>query len=138
MLKRILVPIDGTEYSWRALEYASALARLSSGSLVVMTVSKKDTPVPIVFTGEDCLVAQIGNEVLDVARAIMSGQGVECSYLLEQDSSITESILHTEKVEKCDTIVLGSRGFGTLEGLFKGSVSQVIVESAQVPVIVVK
>ena len=138
MLKRILVPIDGTEYSWRALEYASALAKLSSGCLVIMTVSKKDTPVPIVFTGEDCLVAQIGNEVLDVARAIMSSQGVECSYLLEQDSSITESILHTEKAEKCDTIVLGSRGFGTLEGLFKGSVSQVIVESADVPVIVVK
>ena len=138
MLKRILVPIDGTEYSWRALEYASALARLSGGCLVVMTVSKKDAPVPIVFTGDDCLVAQIGNEVLDVARAIMSGQGVECSYLLEQDSNVTESILHTEKVEHCDTIVLGSRGFGTLEGLLKGSVSQVIVESADVPVIVVK
>ncbi len=138
MLKRILVPVDGTEYSWRALEYASALARLSGGSLVVMTVSDEDTPAPIVFAGEDCLVAQIGNEVLDVARAIMLGQGVECSYLLEHDSSVTESILHAEKTEKCDTIVLGSRGFGTLEGLLRGSVSQVIVENADVPVIVVK
>ena len=138
MLERILVPIDGTEYSWRALEYASALAKLSGGCLVVMTVSKNDTPAPVVFTGDDCLVAQIGNEVLDVARAIMSGQGVECSYVLEQDSSVTEGILHTEKAERCDAIVLGSRGFGTLEGLFRGSVSQVIVENAEVPVIVVK
>ena len=27
MLKKILVPIDGTEYSWRAMEYAASLAK---------------------------------------------------------------------------------------------------------------
>ena len=30
MLKKILVPIDGTEYSWRAMEYAASLAKLSA------------------------------------------------------------------------------------------------------------
>ena len=38
MLKKILVPIDGTEYSWRALEYALGLAKLSGGELVVLMV----------------------------------------------------------------------------------------------------
>ena len=40
MLKKILVPIDGTEYSWRAMEYAAALAKLSCGHLVILTVVK--------------------------------------------------------------------------------------------------
>ena len=38
MLKKILVPIDGTEYSWRAMEYAASLAKLSGGHLVILTV----------------------------------------------------------------------------------------------------
>ena len=37
MLKKILVPIDGTEYSWRAMEYAASLAKLSGGHLVILT-----------------------------------------------------------------------------------------------------
>lgn len=40
MLKKILVPIDGTEYSWRAMEYAASLAKLSGGHLVILTVVK--------------------------------------------------------------------------------------------------
>ena len=47
MLRRILVPIDGTESSWRALEYACELVRLSGGSLVVMTVAKGQQAEPV-------------------------------------------------------------------------------------------
>ena len=138
MLKRVLVAIDGSDYSWRALEYACSLVKLSGGSLVIMTVSPKNTPVPVLFADGDCMTAQIGDEVLDAARSVMSGQNISCSYLLECGGKIPELILRAEKSEDCDVIVLGSRGFGMLEGLFKNSVSQVIVEQADVPVIIVK
>lgn len=140
MLKRILVPIDGTEYSWRALEYAASLAKLSGGSLVIMTVAKEElfSPAMVVQHHGDCLVAQIGNEVLDAARVIMRGNGIEANYLLEKDGDIAEQILRTEKTEQCDAIVIGSRGFGILEGILKRSVSQSVVENADVPVIVIK
>ncbi len=130
--------IDGSDYSWRALEYACALVKLSGGSLVIMTVAPKNSPVPVLFADGDCLTAQIGDEVLDAARSVMRGQNINCSYLLERGGKISEHILRAEKTENCDAIVLGSRGFGTLEGLFKNSVSQVILENADVPVIVVK
>lgn len=138
MLERVLVPIDGTEYSWRALEYAAGLAKLSGGSLVIMTVIGDDTPSPIFIHHGDCLVAQIGDEVLDAARAIMQGSGVKCSYVLEKGDNVADLILSAEKSEHCDAIVLGSRGYGMLEGLFKGSISQVIVENADVPVTIIK
>ena len=62
MLKRVLVAIDGSDYSWRALEYACSLVKMSGGSLVIMTVAPKNTPVPVLFADGDCMTAQIGNE----------------------------------------------------------------------------
>ena len=89
--------IDGSDYSWRALEYACSLVKLSGGSLVIMTVSPKNTPVPVLFADGDCMTAQIGDEVLDAARSVMSGQNISCSYLLECGGKIPELILRAEK-----------------------------------------
>ena len=138
MLKRILVPIDGTEHSWRALEYACELVSYTRGSLVVMTVVSGRMKQHIVEFGSDCLYVQMGDEVLDAAHAILSGKNIDCTYLLENDNDIAESILRAVDEQKCDGIVLGSRGMGVLEGLFRNSVSSVIVENANVPVTIVK
>lgn len=138
MLKRILVPIDGTEHSWRALEYACELVSYTHGSLVVMTVLSGRMKQHIVEFGSDCLYVQMGDEVLDAAHAILSGKNIDCTYLLENDNDIAESILRAADEQECDGIVLGSRGMGVLEGLFRNSVSSVIVENANVPVTIVK
>ena len=138
MLKRILVPIDGTEHSWRALEYACELVSYTRGSLVIMTVVSGRMKQHIVEFGGDSLFAQMGDEVLDAAHAILSGKNIDCTYLLENDNEIAESILRAVDEQECDGIVLGSRGMGVLEGLFRNSVSSVIVENADVPVTIVK
>lgn len=138
MLKRILVPIDGTEHSWRALEYACELVSYTRGSLVIMTVVSGRMKQHIVEFGSDCLYVQMGDEVLDAAHAILSGKNIDCTYLLENDNDIAESILRAVDEQECDGIVLGSRGMGVLEGLFRNSVSSVIVENANVPVTIVK
>ena len=54
------------------------------------------------------------------------------------DNNIAESILRAVGEQDCDGIVLGSRGMGVLEGLFRNSVSSVIAENADVPVTIVK
>ena len=138
MLKRILVPIDGTEHSWRALEYACELVSYTRGSLVIMTVVSGRMKQHIVEFGGDSLFAQMGDEVLDAAHAILSGKNIDCTYLLENDNEIAESILRAVDEQECDGIVLGSRGMGVLEGLFRNSVSNAIAENADVPVTIVK
>ena len=138
MLRRILVPIDGTEYSWRALEYACELLRLSGGSLVVMTVTKGQHTQPVLAMEGDALFSHIGNEVLDSANAMLAGKGIDCTYLLENGGNVAASILQTVQDEGCDGIVLGSRGLGVIEGLFRSSVSQLVLENATVPVTIVK
>ena len=138
MLRRILVPIDGTDYSWRALEYACELVSYTRGSLVVMTVVSGRRLQPVMEVDGDCLRAQIGDELLEAAYVMLSGKNVDCTYILENDSNIAESILRATSEQKCEAIVLGSRGMGVLEGLFRSSVSQAVVENATVPVTIIK
>ena len=138
MLRRILVPIDGTECSWRALEYACELVRFSGGSLVVMTVDKGQHAEPILAAEGDPFFAHIGNEVLDSANAMLAGKNIDCTYLLENGGNVAASIIETVQSEGCDGIVLGSRGMGVIEGLFRSSVSQLVLENAEVPVTIVK
>ena len=138
MLRRILVPIDGTECSWRALEYACELVRFSGGSLVVMTVDKGQHAEPILAAEGDPFFAHIGNEVLDSANAMLAGKNIDCTYLLENGGNVAASILETVQSKGCDGIVLGSRGMGVIEGLFRSSVSQLVLENAEVPVTIVK
>ena len=122
MLKRILVAVDGTASSWRALEYASGLAELSKGTLVIVTVSTEK-----------------GQDILHQARMLMdSREDVETEYILENGSHPASKILEVEKREHCDSIVTGTRGLGTVEALLRSSVSQTLMEEADVPLIVVK
>ena len=133
MFKRLLVPIDGTDYSWRALDYACELASLSGGSLVIMTVSHDIHAFAL-----DGGFGHIGDDVLDTAYEMLQGRNIDCTYLLERDGDVAEQILLAVKEEHCDGIILGSRGLGIVEGFFRSSVSQSVVENANVPVTIVK
>ena len=69
---------------------------------------------------------------------MLAGKNIDCTYLLENGGNVAASILETVQEEGCDGIVLGSRGMGVLEGIFRSSVSQLVLENATVPVTIVK
>lgn len=145
MLKKLLVAIDGTEYSWRALEYAMALAKMNDAEMVVLTVAKEglqhtpQLPLENELAGNVNEPAmQVGNDVLGAAKHLIDQQHIPCSYTLVIGSRPAPEIIKCCIKERCDTIVLGTRGFGAIEGLFKNSVSQAVIENASVPVIVIK
>lgn len=83
MLKKLLVAIDGTEYSWRALEYAIGIAKMAESELVVLTVARdglQHTP-QLPLEGElagdvNGPAMQIGNEVLGAAKHIRAGHSL--------------------------------------------------------------
>lgn len=70
MLKKLLVAIDGTEYSWRALEYAIGIAKMAESELVVLTVAREglqhtpQLPLEGELAGDvNGPAMQVGNEV---------------------------------------------------------------------------
>ena len=138
MLKKVLVLVDGTENSLRALRYSIDLCKLSAGELIVMTSVKTDMKVmaeaaPLdqeLRTQANNEAVKAGNKVLGSAKAVLDGSGMQVQYILTAMKAV-------EKFE-CDTIVVGSRGLGTFQGILSDSVSKKLVQEAHVPVIVIK
>ena len=145
MLKKVLVLVDGGDNSFRALNYAMELCKLSAGELLVMTSVKTDMKVtaeaaPLdqeLRTQANNEAVKTGNKALGSAKAILDGRGIGVQYILEFGAPAAMAMKTAEKFE-CDTIVVGSRGLGTLQGILSDSVSKKLVQEAHVPVIVIK
>jgi nucleotide-binding universal stress UspA family protein len=141
----VLVPIDGSEPSMRALRHAIARVRGRAGaSLHVLTVV---TPPLVygeveVYVGVERAAAQVAAHaagVLDVARAELAA-APEVRYVAESVSGtpIDEVVARRAREIACSEIVIGTRGQGRLATAVLGSVAAGVVRLVEVPVTLVK
>ena len=147
MFKKIVVPVDGSESAWRALEQASVLAGKFEGELLVMTVIQPFNnaallAVPLdhnIISQSNADMEAVGQEILARAKERLTANGFagNAEYKIELGNP-SERILTIAKAEKADAIVLGSRGLSGLAEFFLGSVSTKISQYANIPVLIVK
>ena len=147
MFKKIVVPVDGSESAWRALEQAAVLACKFEGELLVMTVIQPYNnaallAVPLdhnIISQSNADLEEVGREVLARARDRVDASGFtgKAEYKIELGHP-SERILTIAKAEKADAIVLGSRGLSGIAEFFLGSVSTKISQYANIPVLIVK
>ncbi|MCS7056587.1 MAG: universal stress protein [Thermoflexales bacterium] len=140
MIKHILLATDGSAAAERAADMAASLAMRYDAKLTVVHAYH---PIPI-FLGEP-------NYSQAVERALESGtklvQGV-ANRLRELgvkeviaelvEGAATDVILAMVETRNPDLVVVGSRGLGTWQGAFLGSVSMSVTQRAPCPVLVVK
>ena len=81
---------------------------------------------------------------LDAAGGLPAVASIEVAYgsIVELEDALIEgpaapAILRIAADERCDMIVMGSRGHGQLSGLLLGSVSSVVAQRAECPVLIV-
>ena len=145
MFKKILVPVDGSETSWKALLEARTMAEKFDGELVVISVIQPYNnaallAVPLdvnTITNGNGELEKIGNRVLEMAQEHMEGSNVKVEYLLEVGHPSERIIAHAKK-SNCDMIVIGSRGLSGIAEFFLGSVSSKVSQYSTVPVLIVK
>jgi nucleotide-binding universal stress UspA family protein len=145
MFKKILVPVDGSETSWKALETAESLAEKYGGSLIVTNVMVPYGAGNLLQMSLDqtlidqnnAAMKKAGYATLDMAKDKLADYKGEVEYK-EAIGNPAEQILELCKDEKCDTIVIGSRGLSGVEEFLLGSVSSKVSQYAKVPVVVVK
>ena len=147
MFKKIIVPVDGSESAWRALDQAIALAGKFEGELIVLTVIQPYNnaallAVPLdhnIISKSNEDLEEIGKGVLKAAEMKIKEEGFagKVDYKLELGHP-SERILAAAKYENVDAIVLGSRGLSGIAEFFLGSVSSKISQYANVPVLIVK
>ncbi|BFR47644.1 universal stress protein [Nitratidesulfovibrio sp. HK-II] len=138
-IRKILVPVDGSDYSQRAAEYAADFAKLV-GAEVVLLICRMSIPPILGQTAYDqarnSLVAQ-AEEVLEPCRKLLRERGVPfADRVLE--GKVEVAIVDAADYERCDLIIMGSRGHSELEGLLLGSVTHRVLQMASCPVMVIR
>ena len=139
---RILVPVDGSDASLKALDTAVLLARASGAVLDILTVayfaSETDTEHLVSWLPESVTrpIGPVVHEALSHAEAHV--RGVVPYELHERTGTPAEEILRFAEEHGREPIVIGGRGLGRVEGLLFGSVSQEVTEQAKGTEIVVK
>jgi nucleotide-binding universal stress UspA family protein len=140
---RILVAVDGSETSKRALREAVALVKDQRASLRVLHVIDvnaygAELGVPIDQWRRSA--RESGQQILDGAVALAREQDVAVEAVLrEKDlAHLSQAVLDEVARWPADLVILGTHGRSGLTHLLLGSVAEGVVHQATVPVLLVR
>jgi len=139
MFDKILVAVDHSEISDRALDAARDLALLSQGEVWVLHMREREVAVK---TGVSLSDESMDEASAAVAAAVdkLTAAGVKA----HGDVGTTlfgyaaRNIIDDAKEHDVDVIVMGSRGRGDLAGLILGSTAHKVIHLADRPVLIVR
>lgn len=138
MFKKIIVAIDGSDHSHRAIDYAKGLAEQFGSGLWLVHVFPHTSDL-LGYDEYEKLIGRRENKgqtILDKARQELGDTKIDVhEELLEGPEA--EAILSVADARQADLIVMGTRGRSSLQGLLLGSVSQKVIHLAKCPVLVV-
>lgn len=146
MYQHILVAVDGSSTSDRALQEAFKLAKETKSGLRILTVVE-----PVLLTGEaqyidynevHKAVVGYGRDVLKKAADAARKAGVEAeSRLIESKGfgeRVADVIAHETDAWPADLIVIGTHGRRGFNHLLMGSVAEGVVRIATKPVLLIR
>ena len=135
---KILVPVDGSAYSLKAVETACDLAKAHAPSTVVLTA----VAIQIPELEEGVYIAEKMKAQAEIALAkakdAAQALGVTPEVILTTGTSPADEIVQVAKDQKADLIVIGSRGLASKTRSFLGSTASQVVTYSPCSVLVVK
>jgi nucleotide-binding universal stress UspA family protein len=136
---KILVPIDGSAASLRALQYVTSHAGAFGSDITLIHVH---LPVPAgrasSWVGKDALntyYTEESDEALAGAKAHLDSLSIKANIVKCVGDPGTEV---AKAAGACDLIVMGSQGRTALGNLVMGSVATRTIAQSKVPVLLVK
>jgi nucleotide-binding universal stress UspA family protein len=148
LIKKILVPIDGSKSADKALDFALDLARKYSAEVLVISVFEVPSVsliAPGIMFAPESIAKYLEelkafhekalSEALKKAKKVNSGLKVSTELLQGRAADI---IVKTAQKGAFDLIVIGSRGLGGIKEFLLGSTSHRVANEATCPVLVVK
>jgi len=156
MFSRILVPLDGSKFSSRALNYAFEIGNSFNSEIILLRVVEPVRPIAIASgtfgATESPQAAKISMEValeeekqhVDKATRYLRQKArtgnchqVRCEYRVSVGNP-AEQIIQTAKAEKIDLIVLSEHGRGGIKRAILGSVADEVIRKSTKPVLVIR
>ena len=137
-IKRILTPVDGSSRSLEVVERAAEMAKTFHAKIILLHVRQKVPDILGEPYYQKVLNQTMKNAELTVApfKNLLEADGVDHEVLiLEGDPA--QAILDAEEGEKCDLIVMGTRGLTDFSGMALGSVSHKVLHATSCMVLLV-
>jgi nucleotide-binding universal stress UspA family protein len=148
MIKKILVPTDGSKGSENAIQTAVEMAKSHNAELYILyVVPKGDLPKKVVdYLREEKVdgglgklsTKVIGEAVLDPILKKIKAQGINLGKWMVLRGDPAQEILKFAKSRQVDMIVMGKGGQGVIKGLLLGSVSRKVCNLAECACVTVK
>ena len=136
----IIVGVDGSAHSRKALEYAAKEAAVHHTSLTVLTVHQavRDVYGSVANYGDDTSLTDKARQAAQAeTEEVLAAAGA-------RPESVTVKAVHglpaeeiVKAAEGADMVVMGSRGAGGFARLLMGSVATQVAHHAHCPVLIV-
>lgn len=143
-VKKILIPIDRSEYREKILAHAVALSRAWGAELTAIHVIDPGRGVPGGRVKEkekerEEQAKQEGLALLNSVDPVGQKEGVEIKKeLVEKSDSVAKAIIGYAKKNEFDIIVIGTKGMTAVEEFFLGSVANNVIHHAHCPVFAIR
>lgn len=145
MIRRILVPIDGSDTAQRGLQQATEFAKAFDASLVLLHVVEY-YPVMMEMASSTTweqvttdLRAQ-GQRLLERAHDDARAAGIACEAHLEDAAAarVCDLIVDQAREHRCDLIVMGTHGRRGVSHALIGSDAERVIRMSEVPVLTLR
>lgn len=144
MFKRLLVPVDGSDVSKKALKKVSELAKADKASVTLVYVS--DPMPPMVYSDSTMgygisqkdhqKVCEVFSKDIFKKATLALGAGLKVNTLHVPNSNLAEGILEGAKKSKADVIVMASHKRTGIKSVLLGSETHEVIVHAKLPVLV--
>jgi nucleotide-binding universal stress UspA family protein len=139
---KILLAVDGSDYTRRMLDYIVQHTRTFGGDnqFIVLNTVLALPHRAAAFAGPDVVQAYYADDartVLGPIRAFLEQHDIEASYVHKVGHPAGEIARYAEE-GKFDMVVMGSHGYNALKNLVLGSVATQVLAACSVPVLIVR
>jgi nucleotide-binding universal stress UspA family protein len=142
---RVMVPIDGSPCSLRAIRHVVAMKDTLRPALEVLLINVRP-PIPMLEMMRDGRPSDVhrleeplkeqGQQTLAAARLALDQAGIENRAFVEIGEA-ARLITDYSKTYHCEMIVMGTHGMGATVSLLLGSVATKVLHLASMPVVLV-
>lgn len=138
MIRRILVPTDGSVFSRKATGLAVEIAKAAGAEVVAVHVIEIKPPKLLEGADIEKLKAKQAEVCFRDFEEDAKKAGVVFDSRMLVSRSVTKTLIEYIGAENPDIVVMGSKGLTGLKKIVMGSVTTAVLEKTTVPLLVVK
>jgi nucleotide-binding universal stress UspA family protein len=149
MISNVLVPVDGSDLSLKAVSEAAAIAKAMNASVTLFHAAAHG---PRSMYAEGLSPASVSldpqkahaererqaKQVLERAAATARAAGVDPKTDFEVNDLPYMAIVAAAQRHGSDLIAMGSHGYGAMAGILLGSQTQKVIASTRIPALIVR